>query len=83
MPDLPLISMSQAHYDRVVAAFPGVGAAKAQAYVDWSINNLISYVEQVEYDKIDKEYQTQANTKRQQIRDSLPPRRQWPPAGTV
>lgn len=49
MPDLPLISLSQAHYDRVVAAFPGeTPAEKAQAYRDWTINRLIDQVGYVE-----------------------------------
>lgn len=45
MPDLPVITLSQAHYDRVVAAFPGATlAAKAAAYKAWLTGHLIDFV---------------------------------------
>lgn len=56
MPTLPGKSLAQAHYDRVIAAFPGATAAeKAKAYDDWLTNRLIERVKQVEALRIERE----------------------------
>ena len=54
MPTLPTFTVSQAHFDRLVAAFPGATAAeKAAAYQSWLTNRLIERVRLVESRKID------------------------------
>lgn len=46
MPDLPTVTLAQAHYDRVVQTFAGATQAeKAAAYNAWVINRLIDRVE--------------------------------------
>lgn len=56
MPDLPTLTVSQAHFDRLVAAFPGnTLAEKAQSYRDWLTNRLIERVQIVESRKIDED----------------------------
>ena len=55
MPDLPAPSLSQAHYDRVVAAFPGdTPAQKAAAYKAWLTGNLIDFVHTTEARRLDE-----------------------------
>lgn len=46
MPDLPGKTVSQAHYDLIVASYPGKTAAeKLAAYDAWLTNRLIERVE--------------------------------------
>ncbi len=55
MPELPALTLSQAHYDRVVAAFPGgTLAQKAAAYKAWLTGNLIDFVHIAESRRIDE-----------------------------
>lgn len=80
MPDLPTLTLSQAHFDRVVAAFPGTTMAqKAMAYKAWLTNHLISQVEQSEQSRIAQELLEQRLAAEQAVRDSLPPRQPYPP----
>lgn len=82
MPDLPAISLSQAHYDRVVAAFPGDTAAKkVAAYRAWTVNNLINFVETVEVQAARDAAAVQVTQKQAEILASLPPRLPFPPGG--
>lgn len=54
MPDLPTLTVSQAHFDRLVASFPGATMAqKAAAYKAWLTNRLIERVMAVESHRID------------------------------
>lgn len=79
MPDLPTKTLSQAHYDRVVAAFPGATAAeKAAAYDDWLTNRLIERVEIVELRRLEQEAQDAKNMALVALKDSLPPKRTEP-----
>lgn len=49
MPDLPTLTLTQEHFDRVVAAFPGANATeKADNYKAWLVNKLLDQVEMVE-----------------------------------
>jgi len=50
MPDLPgLTGLTQAQFDRVVAAFPGATAAeKTASYKAWLTNRVINQVVEVE-----------------------------------
>ena len=70
MPELPSLgNIPQAQFDRIVASFPGTtNAEKAQAYIDFSINNLIDRAERVEMSR-----------SRRAIVASLPARRPDPP----
>ena len=59
MPNLPTKSLSQEHYDRVVASFPGATAAeKATAYDNWLTNRLIERVQMVETSKLEAQATT-------------------------
>ena len=81
MPDLPTKTLSQAHYNRVVAAFPGETLGeKAAAYDAWLTNHLIDYVEQVEARKIDEQAVISKQQQLAALAESLPPRAQFPPA---
>lgn len=81
MPDLPALTLSQAHYDRVVAAFPGTTlAAKAAAYKAWLTGNLIDYVHATEARRIDEAANTAKATELAALAASLPPRPPYPPA---
>jgi hypothetical protein len=80
MPDLPTLTLSQAHYDRVVAAFPGATAAqKAEAYNTWLVNRLIERVESVEIQRIQAEAGRQIDAAIAQLKTSLPAKTQDPP----
>jgi hypothetical protein len=80
MPDLPALSLSQEHFDRVVAAFPGATLGqKAEAYKVWLSNRLIERVEAVESQRITEQanaYQRQAMA---DLAASLPARQADPP----
>ena len=80
MPDLPTITLSQAHFDRVVAAFPGdTTAKKIAAYRAWTVNNLIDFVEMVEVQAARDAAAIQVTQKQAEILASLPPRVPFPP----
>jgi hypothetical protein len=84
MPDLPTLTLSQNHFDRVVAAFPGdTLGEKAQAYRAWLVNKLIDYVKNTETQNLDRQIASEAAARRaalyQQIENSLPPRPAFPP----
>lgn len=79
MPTLPALDLSQEHFDRVVAAFPGATLAeKADAYRRWSYNNLIDFVLARETAVIEEDIRQQAESARrarvQAVLDSLPTR---------
>lgn len=79
MPTLPAITLSQSHYNRVVAAFPGSTAEeKAAAYVAWTQNRLIDRVEQVESNKIDEQASAAKASAMAALAASLPPRQHEP-----
>lgn len=53
MPDLPIMTLNQEHYDLVVAAFPGdTEQAKVAAYRAWLTNRLIERVEAQQLQRI-------------------------------
>lgn len=80
MPTLPTLDVSQAHYDRIVAAFPGATLAeKAANYQAWLINELISEVERLEHERIQTTANQQISTAMAAVTASLPPRRDYPP----
>lgn len=73
MPDLPTVTLSQAHFDRVVAVFPGTTLAeKADAYKAWLINHLIDRVATVEARKIQQSHANAAQTEMAAVYASLP-----------
>lgn len=75
MPDLPTLTVSQAHFDRLVAAFPGATLAeKAKAYKDWLTNQLIDKVLESEAANVEIALQQERVRRRQEIIASLPPR---------
>lgn len=75
MPDLPTLTVSQAHFDRLVAAFPGSdSASKAAAYRAWLTNRLIERVQAVEAAKIDTQAAAQKSQALAALEASLPPR---------
>lgn len=81
MPDLPTISVSQAHFDRLVAAFPGATAAqKVEAYRAWLTNGLIDHVQQVEMQTLEAELNETRQQRQDALRASLPPRLPFPPS---
>lgn len=81
MPDLPTITLSQNHFDRVVAAFPGTALAqKADAYKAWTIGNLIDFVYTAEARRIDEVANAAKNTELTALANSLPARPLFPPA---
>lgn len=87
MPALPTLTLSDAHYERVVNAFPGTTMGeKATAYNKWLTNNLIDFVMKAELDflevTLNAEFQAQQlamqekrRIKREAVIASLPPRR--------
>jgi len=80
MPDLPALTLSQAHYDRVVAAFPGTTlAAKAAAYKAWLTGNLIDFVALTEARAIDEAANADKAAKMAALAASLPTRPEFPP----
>lgn len=80
MPTLPTLTVTQAHYDRIVAAFPGATATdKSVAYQAWLTNNLIDMVESVEAAKIDADAEVLRRAKLDALVASLPPRQPFPP----
>lgn len=75
MPTLPGKELSQAHYDRVVAAFPGnTPAQKAAAYDAWLTNHLIDRVMEVEAAAIQASQAAELDRRLAELRASLPPR---------
>ena len=86
MPALPTLNLSDAHFARVVNAFPGTtNAEKAAAYNRWLTNNLIDFVMRAELDALEvtlnAEFQAQQTAmqetrrlKREAVIASLPPR---------
>lgn len=53
MPALPALTVSQAHYDRIVTAFPGdTLGEKAASYQAWNINALIDEVSRLEGERL-------------------------------
>lgn len=84
MPNLPTLTVSQAHFDRIVAAFPGDTATeKTAAYQAWLTNHLIDRVEQVEAKRLEEISNADKVTKLEVLRSSLPPRVQFPPVKPV
>lgn len=84
MPELPGLTLSQEHFDRVVAAFPGKNAAeKASAYEDWLVNRLIERVQEVEAQRIRAEMDDATTAALAAVTASLPPKRAEPPIRTV
>lgn len=80
MPDLPTLTLSQAHYDRVVQAFPGATLAeKAAAYKNWLTNNLIDFVQTAETAVIDQAAAQNKATQLEALRASLPSKLPFPP----
>ena len=80
MPDLPALTLSQAHYDRVVAAFPGVTLPKkADAYKAWLTGNLIDFVYAAEARRIDEAANTAKAAELAALAASLPTRPPFPP----
>lgn len=80
MPDLPTLTLNQAHYDRVVQAFPGATLAdKATAYKNWLTNNLIDFVQAAETAVIDQAAAQDKSDKLAALRASLPPKLPFPP----
>lgn len=60
MPTLPTLTVSQAHFDRLVNAFPGTTLAeKDAAYKAWLTNLLIDYVMNKELQTLEIAFQTQ------------------------
>lgn len=81
MPDLPPLTLSQAHFDRVVAAFPGVDlTAKSTAYKAWLTGQLIDFVGGVEAQKLEAKFAAEKEAALVTLAASLPPRPQFPPA---
>jgi len=79
MPVLPTLTVSQAHYDRIVAAFPGVDLpAKGLAYNAWLTNNLIDFVEQVEMVALSDRFVLERVAAMAALAASLPPRVPFP-----
>lgn len=73
MPDLPTVTLPQAHFDRVVAAFPGTTLAeKAAAYQAWLINHLIDRVATVEARRIQQSHAAAAQAEMTAVYASLP-----------
>ena len=83
MPELPTITVSQAHFDRIVAAFPGVtGQEKVAAYNAWLINHLIDVVEASESRAVEQIVSAERDKRMAAIRASLPQRQPYPPTST-
>jgi len=79
MPDLPTLTVSQAHADRIVAAFPGnTLAEKAQSYRHWLINRLIERVQLVEARRLDEAAAESKAVALNNLVASLPPREPEP-----
>lgn len=80
MPDLPTLTLSQQHYDRVVAAFPGTDLTKkAAAYNAWLINNLIAFVRETEAKKLTDQYSAARAADLAALMSSLPNPVPYPP----
>lgn len=75
MPDLPPLTLSQAHFDRVVAAFPGTTLAEKSAnYKAWLTGQLIDYVFGVEMRVLRAQAEIQTQQKIADLKASLPER---------
>ena len=84
MPTLPTLEVSQAHFDRIVAAFPGATLAeKAANYQKWLTNSLIDEVERLEREKITASFAIQMTSAIQELVESLPPRTIYPPRSST
>lgn len=82
MPDLPTLTLSQEHFDRVVSAFPGDTAGeKVASYRAWLSGMLIDFVRASETEKIEAAHRVQINAEIAAVVNSLPPRPIYPPAG--
>lgn len=80
MPDLPSLTLSQAHFDRVVAAFPGADlTAKAAAYKAWLTGQLIDFVGATEAQRLEAKFAAEKEAALASLSASLPPRPQFPP----
>lgn len=80
MPDLPALTLSQAHFDRVVAAFPGTTLTdKASAYKAWLTGQVIDFVGAVEGQKLEQKFAADKQAAMDALAASLPPRPQFPP----
>jgi hypothetical protein len=80
MPDLPTLSVSQAHFDRIVAAFPGqTMAQKGAAYKAWLTNGLIEFVRQIEARRLHEEMTAETEVALEALEATLPPRAPFPP----
>ena len=80
MPNLPGLTLSQPHFDRVLAAFPGsTPAQKAEAYEVWLTNHLIDFVEREERNAIIAANRAAVEQQLKAVSSSLPARRPWPP----
>lgn len=80
MPDLPVLTLTQTQFDRVVAAFPGdTLAKKAEAYTAWSIGHLIDFVQGAEIRQFELDQRAQMENRIEAIKASLPPRPVYPP----
>ena len=79
MPTLPGLTVTQAQYDRIVAAFPGSTLAKkAVAYNEWLTNALIDYVRAAEIAAVNNEMNTLRAARLAAVEASLPPRPNTP-----
>ena len=79
MPDLPTLTVTQAHFDRLVAAFPGATPAeKAVSYKAWLTNGLIDFVQAVEASRIDEAANTAKAQQLAALAASLPPKQPFP-----
>lgn len=75
MPDLPALTLSQAHYDRVVATFPGATpTAKAAAYKAWLTGHLLDHATTTEARRIDEAANTAKAAELATLAAALPPR---------
>jgi hypothetical protein len=75
MPDLPALTLSQAHFDRVVAAFPGnTLAEKASSYKAWLTGQLIDYVRMIETVRLEEAARIATKIKIDEVMATLPPR---------
>jgi len=79
MPDLPTLTLSQAHFDKIVKTFPGAtNAEKSTNYTNWLTNRLIERVRQQELSKVYRDHQTAQRTAEDAIIAALPPLRPEP-----
>lgn len=81
MPTLPTLTVTQAQYDRIVAAFPGdTLAKKGAAYNAWLTGELIDFVRAAEVHVIDEETNATKAARLAALEASLPTRPVFSPA---